>query len=61
MTTAQEAAERFTAVLDSVPSLSPADRLVVKLAAQDYAAALIEACARSPQWGSGTAAKDGAA
>ena len=54
-----EAAERFSVVLDSIPALSPADRLVVKLAAQEYAAALIEACARSPQWGS--RAQDGAA
>lgn len=57
----EEAAERFTAVLDSVPRLTPADRLVVKLAAQEYAAVLVEACARSPRWGSGTRAKDGAA
>jgi hypothetical protein len=52
-------AERFLAVLDSITTLSPADRLVVKLAAEEYAAALIEACARSPQWSS--RARDGAA
>lgn len=56
---AEMAAERFTATLDSIPDLTPAAKLVVKLAAQEYAAALIEVCARSPQWGS--AAKDGAA
>jgi hypothetical protein len=59
MTAPTEAAERFTAVLDGITTLSPADKLVVKLAAQEYAAALVEACARSPQWGS--RAEDGAA
>lgn len=59
MTAAKEAAEKFTAVLDSIPHLSSADRLVVKLAAQEYAAALIQECARPPQWGS--RAEDGAA
>jgi hypothetical protein len=59
VTAAVEAAERFTAVLDSITTLTPADRLVLKLAAEEYAAALIEACARTPAWGS--RAQDGAA
>ena len=59
MTAPTEAAEKFTAVLDSITTLTLADRLVLKLAAEEYAAALIEACARSPQWGS--RAEDGAA
>jgi hypothetical protein len=61
MNVAMEAAERFTAVLASIATLTPADRLVLKFAAQEYAAALIQECARPAQWGSRPAAKDGAA
>lgn len=62
MTPAKEAAERFVAVLASIPAISPAERLVLKLAAQEYAAALIQECARPAQRGSGTAdTRDGAA
>lgn len=33
----------------------------IRLAMYEYAAKMVEQCARAPQWGNGAAAKDGAA
>lgn len=40
--------DRFTLTVDSLPSLSASDRLVLKAAGDEYAAAMIEAYARPP-------------